>query len=379
MYDDVAQKDHSVKNAPFYDKKNIPEKFMTEVFGCGNPLKYQLKDDSCLNILDIGCGTGIDIYLSKELYKNGTFIGVDISLEMLRRAQNNFQDEDIETFFVQADINKLPFKEKVFDRIVSNACIHLVPEKTDVFNGIFNTLKEKGQIFISDIVVENAWKDPFFKEEFEATGGVFLYGGIQDEKSYFKTLKKAGLKSEILKKNYFDPAPQVIPLIKSKYQRKGEEFVDKVANELSQNLFSAVEYVAYKGQKPKIANICKKCDNSIHVPFKYEIDIRSEDIKRLIDKEINMIDCPYCGELYEPEESFMVACPPSEIIVKFPKDWKLFSELMEPEVSQAKENGVDIIYFYEPDKFINEVENRYKKLKPLKRGIFQRLKDVFFS
>jgi|GEM_PF-6711560 len=379
MYDDVAKNDYSVKNAPFYDKKNIPEKFRTEVFGCGNPLKYQLKDDSRMNILDIGCGTGIDIYLSKDLYKNGFFVGVDLSLEMLKRATKNFQDEDVEVFFVQADINYLPFKKEVFDRIISNACIHLIPEKSDIFRGLFNSLKEHGQIYISDIIVENAWKDPFFKKEFKETGGVFLYGGIENERSYFKTLKRSGLKVDILKKNYFDPTQQVIPFIRNKLRDKEKNELDKIVNELEQNLFSAVEYVAYKTEKPKISNICKNCDNPIHVPFVHEIDIRSEDVKRLLDKKLNMVQCPYCRQLYEPEESFMVACPPSEIIVKFPHDWKYFSDLMKPEVDQAKESGIDIIYFYEPDEFLKEIEDRSRLIKPLKKGLWKRIKDVFFS
>ncbi|NMC76920.1 MAG: class I SAM-dependent methyltransferase [Candidatus Methanofastidiosa archaeon] len=63
--------------------------------------------------LDIGCGTG---YHSKILKKNGhEVVCADISYEMIKKARNNSAGD----FFLVADIEKLPFKEKKFDNVIS--------------------------------------------------------------------------------------------------------------------------------------------------------------------------------------------------------------------------------------------------------------------
>lgn len=63
--------------------------------------------------LDIGCGTG---YHSKILKNNGhRVVSADISFEMVKKAKNNKNGD----YFMVADIEKLPFKDRTFDNIIS--------------------------------------------------------------------------------------------------------------------------------------------------------------------------------------------------------------------------------------------------------------------
>lgn len=80
---------------------------------------------SCLRggekILDVGCGTG-DV--GTELISigwNGTLIGVDIAEERLREAREKF----IYSGCVHGDAYHLPFSDRSFDIVLSNAMVGL--------------------------------------------------------------------------------------------------------------------------------------------------------------------------------------------------------------------------------------------------------------
>lgn len=63
--------------------------------------------------LDIGCGTGYHSKILKEI--GHSVVSADISLEMVKKAKS-MQNGN---FFIVADVEKLPFKEDVFDNVVS--------------------------------------------------------------------------------------------------------------------------------------------------------------------------------------------------------------------------------------------------------------------
>lgn len=63
--------------------------------------------------LDIGCGTGYHSRLLKDI--GHRVVSADISFEMVKKAKNNNNGD----FFLVADIEKLPFKDRTFDNIIS--------------------------------------------------------------------------------------------------------------------------------------------------------------------------------------------------------------------------------------------------------------------
>lgn len=67
-------------------------------------------------VLDCGCGTGI--LLARLTEWQGIFVGVDYSKAMLRLAQKRVELKR-NVGLVCADADYLPFKSKVFDKIVS--------------------------------------------------------------------------------------------------------------------------------------------------------------------------------------------------------------------------------------------------------------------
>ncbi|MFB6099873.1 MAG: class I SAM-dependent methyltransferase [Candidatus Nanohalobium sp.] len=96
-------------------------------------------------VLDAGCGAEVDTsYIASEGFE---VIGVDLSDEMLRVAQENFGDLD----FRKQDLRNLDFPENSFDGIVASfSLIYL--EKSDVPKALEDfreMIKDDGLLFIS--------------------------------------------------------------------------------------------------------------------------------------------------------------------------------------------------------------------------------------
>ena len=69
------------------DLTHIPSEVVERFYGCGSPVPLAL--EGC-TILDLGCGTGRDVYLASALVgENGKVIGVDMTEEQLEVARRH--------------------------------------------------------------------------------------------------------------------------------------------------------------------------------------------------------------------------------------------------------------------------------------------------
>lgn len=155
-------------------------------YGCGSPLPPALAG---MTVLDLGCGTGRDVYLLSRLVgESGRVIGIDMTAEQLAvarahadwhaarygHAQSNVQ-------FVEGFIEDLAgcgIADASIDVVVSNCVLNLSPEKSRVFSEIMRVLKPGGELYFSDVFADRRIPDALRRDPVllgECLGGA-LYG-----------------------------------------------------------------------------------------------------------------------------------------------------------------------------------------------------------
>jgi SAM-dependent methyltransferase len=173
------------------DLKALPEGANLGL-GCGNPVAVaSLKKGE--TVLDLGSGAGIDCFLAAEkVGKNGKVIGVDMTHEMITRAEENAKKGNYENVeFRQGEIENLPVADDTVDVIVSNCVINLSPDKQRVFREAFRVLRPGGRVMVSDVVLLHELPG-FIKDSVEAYIGCLSGALLKDD--YMSAIKEAGFK-----------------------------------------------------------------------------------------------------------------------------------------------------------------------------------------
>lgn len=139
----------------------IPDEVMSKYYGCGSPLP--LGGIRGRTVLDLGSGSGRDVYLASMLVgKSGKCVGVDMTEEQLEVARRNidqlkksFGEDDVATMefkkgFIE-DLKQAGIEENSIDIVISNCVVNLSPDKEAVLNGVYNSLKFGGEFIFSDV------------------------------------------------------------------------------------------------------------------------------------------------------------------------------------------------------------------------------------
>lgn len=113
-------KTKKVKLRRLYD---ITSKFYDELYGYEQIRKFRsifslelLRSSKFKTMLDAGCGTGLVV---ERLRSKGAFVvGIDFSKGMLRKAKKRI-NKAVEVDLVLGDVERLPFRSKAFDLVVS--------------------------------------------------------------------------------------------------------------------------------------------------------------------------------------------------------------------------------------------------------------------
>ena len=159
-------------------------------FGCGNPLAFSEVQKGEI-VLDLGSGAGFDLLIANEkVGPGGHVIGIDMTDEMIVRAEKNIKYAGVTNIEVRKGIiEKIPVEDSSVDWVISNCVINLSPEKDKVFKEIHRVLKPGGRMLVSDIVVSEL---PQEIRDLESLYYSCVAGAISEE-DYILGLAQAGL------------------------------------------------------------------------------------------------------------------------------------------------------------------------------------------
>ncbi|MDQ9172106.1 methyltransferase domain-containing protein [Oxalobacteraceae bacterium R-40] len=138
----------------------IHPEVLSRYYGCGLVCPPLLEG---LRMLDLGCGSGRDVYALAQLVgPKGEVVGVDMTEEQLTVAQRHqsFHEEAFgyaNVRFLHGYIERLDelgLEEGSFDVIVSNCVVNLSPDKDAVLRGVHRLLKEGGEFYFSDVYAD---------------------------------------------------------------------------------------------------------------------------------------------------------------------------------------------------------------------------------
>lgn len=166
-------------------------------YGCGLVAPKAVEG---LRILDLGSGSGQDVYLlSQFVGENGTVVGVDMTpqqLEIARRYQQYHQEKfgyaQSNVTFLQGNIDSLEtlnLEPNSFDVIVSNCVINLVQNKAKVLEDIYRLLKPGGEFYFSDVYSDR--RIPQVLQQDKVLWGECLSGALYWN-DFLNLAKKAG-------------------------------------------------------------------------------------------------------------------------------------------------------------------------------------------
>jgi len=137
-----------------YDKSlidKLPNAVAATYCGVGNPFSLG-KINTGGQVLDIGCGAGVDTILASMLTgPTANVVGVDIVPGMLQQAEKNLMmTAQKNVNFKKVPCEQLPYPVDTFDVVVSNGVINLIPDKEAALAEIYRVLKPGGRLLMAD-------------------------------------------------------------------------------------------------------------------------------------------------------------------------------------------------------------------------------------
>lgn len=144
------------------------EHMLNEVEGCreGYELMAKLVPANAATLLDLGCGTGLELDALFALRPDIGVTAIDLTKAMLDRLAEKHPHRGLE--LICGDYFKADFGKDRFDCAVSFETLHHFgrEKKQELYNRIYESLREGGCYIECDYTVETQAEEDFFFSEF---------------------------------------------------------------------------------------------------------------------------------------------------------------------------------------------------------------------
>ena len=159
------------------------EHMLTEIEGAGEfypATAVLLPGMPEAKVLDLGCGTGLELEFYFRRNSSARVTGIDLSAGMLSALKEKFQDKDLT--LVQGSYFEVPLGED-YDGAVSVESLHhfTQAEKTDLYRKLHAALKDGGCFVLTDYFAPDDAYERFYFGELER---LRAEQGISDDAFY---------------------------------------------------------------------------------------------------------------------------------------------------------------------------------------------------
>lgn len=141
------------------DNKHYDAQYLNNTFEVMKGIKlksHELLSGIRGNIVDIGCGTGLDVFLMSTSIADATIIGLDHDPALIDYAKKNYQSPRIQ--FMQGSILYLPFPDSSIQAIRAERVFQHVIEDKKGLQEIYRTLVPNGTF----VILETDWNSIVF-------------------------------------------------------------------------------------------------------------------------------------------------------------------------------------------------------------------------
>lgn len=188
--------------AAFFENRlsGYDEHMMTAIEGAAEFYKFtaaQLPSIKRCAILDLGCGTGLELEEYFKLNPSASMTGIDLSQGMLSALKDKFPGKTLE--LVCGSYFDIPFGIDRFDAAVSVESLHhfTAEQKLFLYQKLFRSLKADGYFVLTDYFAES---EAFEQEYFQTLQRLKSEQGVIDGRFYhYDTPLTVGHETEVLK------------------------------------------------------------------------------------------------------------------------------------------------------------------------------------
>ena len=158
------------KMALFFEKRleGYDEHMLTAIESADQFYPYTadlLPKEKNSHVLDLGCGTGLELEAYFKQNPNAKITGIDLSVGMLSALQRKFTDKNIT--LLQGSYFDLSFGNEIFDAAVSVESLHHFTknEKVPLYKKLHSALKKDGYFILTDYFAASDEEETFFRNE----------------------------------------------------------------------------------------------------------------------------------------------------------------------------------------------------------------------
>ena len=116
-------------------------------------------------VLDLGCGTGLELEHYFILNPSAKITGIDLTESMLNALKNKFPEKDLT--LICGSYFDVPFDENTFDAAVSVESLHhfTKDEKISLYTKLYKALKDGGYFILTDYFALTDEDEQAFRKE----------------------------------------------------------------------------------------------------------------------------------------------------------------------------------------------------------------------